>query len=584
MLKCKPRFKFCVVLLMLTLHPLYLLAQIATDEASKSSIQVSLPETVGAETVFDIGFNITKDPGYVGNLQLGIKLPNGFELLKPSDEQSEFAFNGKEYSVKYNTLPAGEDFVFNLSVRAGNIGQAVYPLLGTVLLGEVKENFSTRINLISEKQADFPISTDKPDASVTATVTLPDLVKTDSIFDIVTSIRKPFDYNKSGQLRQKFVAGFEPQPTDIAGCDFKVELNEVIISWQAMASGEEIKISYPAKANQKPGGVYPILTSYSDESGLKFGKVVFVTLENNTKPAPPEAKAVESSIYKLSLHYPEEVVAGEKFTIIVTMQKGKNTGSGILELGLPHGLIIEEQDEMNCKYDLISGKWPVLWTAMQSSPSLETKLIFTVSDIAKAVYPVSARFIIDGNIVAHYFDNLTVVDKKINRPDLETKIEATSANLEIDTTSIYSKIDDLLNQWKTATNNPAGQSLETGKSSSVNSTNQPAPGLEAKTTHVPESTINKNPTSSETDLEIDFYYAIQVIASTVQMPQMLASISAHGINEPAAENYDGKYYRYIVGRFDTLKAAKEYLIIVKSKGYADAFIAEFINGKRGRIY
>jgi len=141
-----------------------------------------------------------------------------------------------------------------------------------------------------------------------------------------------------------------------------------------------------------------------------------------------------------------------------------------------------------------------------------------------------------------------------------------------------------LNQWKTATDNPADKSLETGKSSSVNSTNQPAPGLEAKTTHVPESSVNKNLSSSEVDLEIEFYCGIHVMASTVQMPQMLASISAHGIDEPAAENYDGKYYRYIVGRFDTLKAAKEYLIIVKSKGYSDAFIAEFINGKRGRIY
>jgi hypothetical protein len=64
----------------------------------------------------------------------------------------------------------------------------------------------------------------------------------------------------------------------------------------------------------------------------------------------------------------------------------------------------------------------------------------------------------------------------------------------------------------------------------------------------------------------------------------LGSLSALGIDEVSYENYDGIYYRYVVGKFDTLKAAKDYLIIVKEKGYSDAFVAEFINGKRGRIY
>jgi hypothetical protein len=352
-----------------------------------------------------------------------------------------------------------------------------------------------------------------------------------------------------------------------------------------MDFGEEIKISYDVKAGQIPGGVYPILTSYFDESGFKFEKVSFLTLTNFTKPDLPVAKNTEASIYKLSLDYPDEIVADQKFEVTASIQKGKNAGPGILEINLPSGFAIEPQDDLNYKYDLLSGNWQVVWSAMPASPVFETKMSFSVENLRNAVYPVNAWFILDGNAVAYYFNNVNVVDQIAYKPGVEKKAETPATIMEIDTTAIFSKIDDLLNQWKSATSNPTNQVEEKVKNTSENITSLSSQEVQVQTVTTPEpAVITEKALTSEPDLEIDFYYGIQIFASKVQMAEILSSLSSQGIDEVAYENYDGIYYRYVVGKFDTLIAAKDYLIIVRQKGYSDAFVADFINGKRGRIY
>ncbi len=585
MLKVKTPFKSSVLMLVLILHPVFLMAQTTMDASSKLSIEVTLPETVEPETVFEIGFKIRKDAGYVGNFRLVLDFPKGFEILEPSDDQVALTFDGLKYSLFSDILPAGENYMLNLSVRTGDIQKAVYPLRGTVFLENLQEGFSTRISLVKPKSAVSVVSAIKPDASVKATFVLPDLIRSDDTFDFVTSIRKPFDYSKAGQLRQTFTAGFYPQQANIAGCDFEVENNEVVISWQTMDFGEEIKISYAVKAGQIPGGVYPILTSYSDESGFKFEKVSFLTLTNFTKPDLPVAKNTEASIYKLSLDYPDEIVADQKFEVTASIQKGKNAGPGILEINLPSGFAIEPQDDLNYKYDLLSGNWQVVWSAMPASPVFETKMSFSVENLRNAVYPVNAWFILDGNAVAYYFNNVNVVDQIAYKPGVEKKAETPATIMEIDTTAIFSKIDDLLNQWKSATSNPTNQVEEKVKNTSENITSLSSQEVQVQIVTTPEpAVITEKALTSEPDLEIDFYYGIQIFASKVQMAEVLSSLSSQGIDEVAYENYDGIYYRYVVGKFDTLIAAKDYLIIVRQKGYSDAFVADFINGKRGRIY
>jgi hypothetical protein len=585
MLKVKTPFKSSVLMLVLILHPVFLMAQTTTDASSMLSIEVTLPETVEPETVFEIGFKIRKDAGYVGNLRFVLDFPKGFEILEPSDDQVALTFDGLKYSLFSDILPAGENYMLNLSVRTGDIQKAVYPLRGTVFLENLQEGFSTRISLVKLKSAVSVVSAIKPDASVKATFVLPDLIRSDDTFDFVTSIRKPFDYSKAGQLRQTFTAGFYPQQANIDGCDFEVENNEVVISWQTMDFGEEIKISYDVKAGQIPGGVYPILTSYFDESGFKFEKVSFLTLTNFTKPDLPVAKNTEASIYKLSLDYPDEIVADQKFEVTASIQKGKNAGPGILEINLPSGFAIEPQDDLNYKYDPLSGNWQVVWSAMPASPVFETKMSFSVENLRNAVYPVNAWFILDGNAVAYYFNNVNVVDQIAYKPGVEKKAETPATIMEIDTTAIFSKIDDLLNQWKSATSNPTNQVEEKVKNTSENITSLSSQEVQVQTVTTPEpAVITEKALTSEPDLEIDFYYGIQIFASKVQMAEILSSLSSQGIDEVAYENYDGIYYRYVVGKFDTLIAAKDYLIIVRQKGYSDAFVADFINGKRGRIY
>lgn len=585
MLKYKTPFMYSLLMLVLILPPFFLTAQPSTDELSKLSIEVNLPETVEPETVFDIGFDIRKDAGYVGNLNLVLDFPKGFEILEPSDEQVSLSFDGQKYSMFSGILPAGENYTLNLNVRTGDIQMAVYPLRGTVYLGNLQKGFSTRISLVKPKSEVSGVSANKMDALVNATFTLPDLIRSDDIFDFVTSISKPFDYNKSGQFRQKFAAGFVPQQSNIAGCDFTIENNEVVISWQSLASGEEIKISYAVKVGQIPGGVYPILTSYADESGFKFEKVSFLTLTNSTKPDLPEAKKTETSIFNLSLDYPDEIVTDQKFMVIATVQKGKNVGPGILELNLPAGFAIEPQDELNCKYDPLSGNWQVAWNTMPASPIFNTKMNFSLENVRNAVYPVSAWFSIDGSVVAYFCSRLNVVDQNVPKPGVENIVESPTSRPEIDTTTIFSKIDELLNQWKSATNSSPNQVNEIGNIPSENINSLSSQKVKVQTVNAADPAVAAEKSSTpENDAEIDFNYGIQIFASKVQRAEVLSSLSSQGIYEVSYENFDGSFYRYIVGKFDTLKAAKDYLIIVKEKGFSDAFVAEFINGKRGRIY
>jgi len=127
MLKVKTPFKSSVLMLVLILHPVFLIAQTTTDVSSKLSIEVSLPESVETETVFEIGFKIRKDTGYVGNFRIVFDFPKGFEILESSDDQAALTFDGLKYSLFSDILPAGENYMFNLSVRTGDIQKAVYP-------------------------------------------------------------------------------------------------------------------------------------------------------------------------------------------------------------------------------------------------------------------------------------------------------------------------------------------------------------------------------------------------------------------------------------------------------------------------
>jgi hypothetical protein len=133
----------------------------------------------------------------------------------------------------------------------------------------------------------------------------------------------------------------------------------------------------------------------------------------------------------------------------------------------------------------------------------------------------------------------------------------------------------LLDEWKSATNNtltdkskPRQDSLQT----KIVKTEKPATENGSLLPPVAEIKMVK------------FFYGVQIKASHVKLTNLQTTLTAAGIDQPLNENADGEWFRYTVGEFRTLQEAKNYLIIVKSKGFPDAFVAEFLNGKRGRIH
>jgi cell division protein FtsN len=48
------------------------------------------------------------------------------------------------------------------------------------------------------------------------------------------------------------------------------------------------------------------------------------------------------------------------------------------------------------------------------------------------------------------------------------------------------------------------------------------------------------------------------------------------IHEPLKVNFDGEYYRYTVGEFNTSAQCSAYVKFLQSKGFADAFVRKYV--------
>jgi N-acetylmuramoyl-L-alanine amidase len=72
-------------------------------------------------------------------------------------------------------------------------------------------------------------------------------------------------------------------------------------------------------------------------------------------------------------------------------------------------------------------------------------------------------------------------------------------------------------------------------------------------------------------------YKVQLAASTKKMP--LVSSNFNGLE--GVEMYEEKpFYKYTMGNFKSLEEAKNFLPMVKSKGYKDAYVIAFYKGER----
>jgi len=164
-----------------------------------------------------------------------------------------------------------------------------------------------------------------------------------------------------------------------------------------------------------------------------------------------------------------------------------------------------------------------------------------------------------------YDDFIMVTDRKTGNtfPQGRGSIRAVNAAVNADSTTLFDDLGKLVETWKKSTSRyKLSQSADEQKS---NEEKQGSQMQEVLTGDI-------------------VFYSIQVVASEVVMNNIEIKLRSRGIEERILEDYDGDIYRYSVGDFKTLQEAEKMKEVLVTKGYPDAFIVEYVNGKRERSF
>lgn len=112
----------------------------------------------------------------------------------------------------------------------------------------------------------------------------------------------------------------------------------------------------------------------------------------------------------------------------------------------------------------------------------------------------------------------------------------------------------------------------------------------AKPSEQPELTPNTVPEHTKTPVETTqkpsavaekkVVYKIQIGLSTSPTPTKPENFKQLAGVEMYQEEGNSKYYKYTYGKFSTLEEANKNLPLIRAKGFTDAFIVAFLNGKR----
>jgi len=78
-------------------------------------------------------------------------------------------------------------------------------------------------------------------------------------------------------------------------------------------------------------------------------------------------------------------------------------------------------------------------------------------------------------------------------------------------------------------------------------------------------------------VEDEIVFGVQFTSSSVKKP---ASASSFQSLQDVWSYYQSGLYKYVSGKFETIDDAVSHLTIVRSKGFSDAFVVAFVNGKR----
>jgi hypothetical protein len=420
--------------------------------------------------------------------------------------------------------------------------------------------------LLSQNEIDFPVAA-QPVAPATLLFDYPSQVDANDIFVLTCTIRK----NKptaSSTLTFTSVPGFTLQADAIAGAETVSIGNKTTLSWKAIIESPQNSFSIKIAVRDLQQGVYPLIAEYSDSHGYRSKQALSVYVNN---PSPPQEYVADpfagKNPYTLTVLHPETVKPKENFEIKMQIAKGKNTGTASLILKVPSASSITLDGYPEAFYE--NGQLLADIPMMPSSPTFEITAQVANDALQKAVYPLQASVTYSDGHIASWKGFLY---SDVN--SIETSnAQRTPQDNDYDTTTVFSRIDSLLNAWTASVPAVKTKPKEPRKQQAV----------VAESSAEPTTTVSKSESKAfKTDIPNNKFYSIQIAASKVPQQTMKSFLQSMGVQHTLHEEYDGTYYRYFVGEFDTIDHARRAVAKISGMGFPEAFVVLFENGRRSK--
>lgn len=409
-----------------------------------------------------------------------------------------------------------------------------------------------------------------------------DRITAGETFAFTININKEADYQYAGEVALKWIEGFVPQNTHIDGTKFSISNNMVVISWDKLPDSHLIPLSFNVKTSKNLMGVYPVQVFFKDALKYTITDNIGVYVANKRAPIDNAQIAPESLNHiQISLDYPDEILFTETYTLNINIIKGKNTGSAKITVQLPPFSNIQTKLFNEYLKVLRPGTFIINIPVMPASPNFTIQCSITNNSHKKSIYPIKARVEFSDYSIITFDDYVFITDQKTapNRYSGNTYQEKAPA---IDTTSIFSELDKLLDAWTKSTQgtikkdsmNITGTSeLTLNNGETPKKREQPGTGKILSPSDTP-ATKEKTP----------LYYAVQIAASKSPMPNLDEFLRSMRIQEPLHEDYDGEFYRYLVGDFQEIEEAKKLKEYLMKIGFPDAFGIIIENNERKQVF
>lgn len=541
------------------------------EDTVKYDVEVIAPGTVENIDDIQVEFIVTKG-NYTGPLRLKQQLPEGFSLISNPPENVNLEVDANQYLLSWSELPGGDKFRFVLRYKVTTEIAAVYPFPGEIMIDGNRFTFSASIS-VAPGERPGKENLGKAPAPVSLRFEYPDLIGQGQVFTFVTTFVKKQNYTTSGELLQVWPEGFTPQRVNISNAGFEIRGRLVVINWKQMANEPEFSIAYKVKADTLTGGTYPVITEYHDDNGLDFQENVGLFVQSDEQDLASKPLIPENPVH-IEMQLPAEAYKNNLMEFSFQIRHPGVQGQAALHLKFPPGSALISCSVKGFTFDPASGMAICRWEELPEGALTRVSGRVDISGVKPAVYPVMAAFGYNAGEEVKGVGQLRVT----NRPPEKKKEKKMQQPPGVDTSAIFSRLDKLLEDWKNSTSpstSEEGAAKKTsGGTSSADSLRQEGLGLKPVTQD-----------RSDDIGMIKTCYCIQVAASKTELPDLQERIIRMGIDLPLQLDYDGDWYRYMLGRFKMLREAINHLEIVRNKGFPDAFIVNYLDGIRSkRIY